>query len=79
MYLESLVENLEIFNEVTTIILLYHLLVFTKFVSEINTQYLVGFSFAFFLSLNMATHVFFLLRSSFRDCKHKQKLRNAKK
>ena len=79
MYLESLVENLEIFNEVTTLVLLYHLLVFTKFVSEINTQYLVGFSFAFFLSLNMATHVYFLLRSSFRDCKKNQKLRKAKK
>ena len=69
MYLETLVEDLEVFNEITTLILLYHLLVFTKFVSDTNTQYLVGFSFAFFLSGNMATHVYFLLRSSFRDCK----------
>lgn len=34
MYLEPLVEQLEIFNEVTTLALLYHLLVFTNFVTD---------------------------------------------
>ena len=75
MYLERLVEKLEIFNEVTTLVLLYHLLGFTNFVSDIETQYIIGFSFVFFLSGNMATHVYFLLRSSCRDCKTKYKQR----
>ena len=73
IYLESLVWNLEIFNEFTTLVLLYHLLVFTKFVNDKQTQYFVGFSFVFFLCGNMATHVFFLLRSNFKDFKRKYK------
>ena len=36
MYLDSLVENLEIFNEITTMILLYHLLGFTKFIGDVH-------------------------------------------
>ena len=36
MYLESLVEHLEIFNEVTTMILLYHLLGFTEFIGDVH-------------------------------------------
>ena len=79
MYLERLVENLEIFNEVTTLVLLYHLLGFTKFVSDKQTQYFIGFSFVFYLCGNMATHVFFLLRSSCKDFRRKYKQRKLRK
>ena len=72
---ETLVTNLEILNEVTTLVLLYHLLCFTNFCPDVRTQVLVGYSFVFFLSANMATHVFFLLRSTFLDYKRKYNLK----
>ena len=78
MFLESLVENLEIFNEITTLILLYHLLGFTKFIGDVHAQHRIGYSFILFLSANLVTHIFFLLRSSFRDCKRNWQVRKVK-
>jgi len=68
-YKESLVGNLEVFNELTTCILLYLVLCFTDFIPSVHMQVLVGYYFIFFLSGNMLTHIFFLLRSTFLDCK----------
>ena len=66
-----LVAKLEIFNDITTLVLLYNALNFTDYVSDVHTQFLVGFSFIVFMSLNMAVHLGFLLDGSFKDWKKK--------
>jgi len=66
-----LVAKLEIFNDITTLVLLYNALNFTNYVSDVHTQSLIGFSFIFYMSLNMAVHLFFLLDGSFKDWKKK--------
>ena len=72
---ESLPLRLEIFNEITTVLLLYTVTCFTNFVPDVHTQVFIGYFFICLMIANMAAHLFFLLRSSFLDCKHKYKKR----
>ena len=65
---ESLPLQLEIFNEITTVVLLYLVACFTEFVPDVHTHVLIGYAFLFFMIGNMAVHLFFLVRSSIKDC-----------
>ena len=65
---ESLPLQLEIFNEITTVVLLYLVACFTEFVHDVHTHVLIGYAFLFFMIGNMGVHLFFLLRSSIKDC-----------
>ena len=65
---ESLPLQLEIFNEITTVLLLYLVACFTEFVHDVHTHVLIGYAFLFFMIGNMGVHLFFLLRSSIKDC-----------
>ena len=67
--------RLEIFNEITTVLLLYSVTCFTEFVPDVHTQVLVGYVFLCLMIGNMLVHLFFLLRSSVRDCMRKYKER----
>ena len=74
--------NLEIMNECTSLILLYHLMLFTDFVPEAETRYLIGWSFIFFVVANMAVHFTILIKDMIADvkenecCKKKRAKRN---
>jgi len=72
-------QTLEVFNEVTGLVLLYHVLYFTPILPDVRMQANIGYSFIVCMGANMATHLYFLLRSSFRDCNRKYKARKAKK
>ena len=67
--------DLEIFNEVTTIMLLYHVTCFTEFIPSALTHALIGYSFLALMLGNMAVHLFFLSRSSIKGCMYKYRKR----
>ena len=68
---EMLVARLELMNEYTTLILLYHVFMFTSLVPNQNFQIMVGWSFIVCMCANMGMHLYFLLRTSCFDCKAK--------
>ena len=57
--------NIETFNEVTTIVLTYFLLCFSDFVPEPETRSELGIHYNNTTFLNMAVHLYIMLRGSF--------------
>ena len=55
---------MEIFNEVTNIILVYHMLTFTDWVADPITRYSLGFSVILVVFANVTVHFTFLIQSS---------------
>ena len=51
--------------------LLYLVACFTEFVPDVHTHVLIGYAFLFFMIGNMGVHLYFLLRSSIKDCMRK--------
>jgi hypothetical protein len=72
-------QSLEVFNEVTGLVLLYHVLYFTPILPSVEMQANIGYSFIVCMGANMVTHLYFLLRATFRDCNRKYKAKKAKK
>ena len=66
---ETLVGRLDLFNEYTAMILLYHVFLFTSLVPHLTFQMIVGWSFVAFMCGNMTVHVFFLLKTTLFTCK----------
>lgn len=61
--------RLEIFNECIVLIASYHLFIFTKFTSDPNTQYQVGWSFIGFALICIASNMLILLAGGFMNVK----------
>jgi len=61
--------NMETFNEITNIFLMYHLQCFCDFVPDAQKRSEIGKSFIVFTALNLAVHLYFLGR----DFCHKMK------
>ena len=57
---------METFNEVTCVILMYHLQLFSDFVPEAETRSHVGTSFIVVIALNISVHLYFMLGDSLR-------------
>ena len=72
---EKLVGRLELFNEYTAMVLLYHAFMFTSLVPSYYLQRMAGFSFLLYMILNISVHFFFLFKTTFFDCKKKCKKR----
>ena len=75
---ESLVGRLELFNEYTAMILLYHAFMFTALIPSLFMQRMAGFSFIAYMCLNMLVHFYFLLKSTYGDMKKSCKKRYKK-
>lgn len=63
--------KMEIFNECTNILLIYHMMCFTDFVADPNRRYVIGYAVIVVVIGNIATHFFFLIRSTVRTVKMK--------
>ena len=63
-------------NEITSLMLLYHMLTFTDWLPSAEHRYLSGWSFCFFICANMAMHLYILLGDQIKKCftKIKKKL-----
>lgn len=53
--------KLEIMNEITNFVLLYHTMLFSEYVGSIETRYIIGWSFIFVTSANMLVHFLLLV------------------
>lgn len=75
---EPLLLYLEIFNEVTAMVLLNIIFGFTDLVPEVLMQFLIGWLFVGVVVINIVVHLFFLVQTTVVDlrlnCKKKFRL-----
>ena len=64
---------METFNEITCIVLMYHLQLFSDFVPSAETRSKLGTSFLIVFILNVSVHLFFMLRETLGDVGKKLK------
>lgn len=75
----QLMLGLELFNEMTSLVLLYLALGFTDFISDEELEVELGWVFNSIMAVNICVHLYFMLRSSVNDCKRKCRQRMQKK
>jgi hypothetical protein len=69
-FLDNDFTNLQITNEIAFIILSYHQLMFTDYVQEPETKYMIGWSFVFLgLSNLFYPNIYLVVLSMWPDCK----------
>ena len=72
--------RMEIFGEITNLFLMYHVLLFTDFVRDVQLRYAIGFSFIGFMAIFIVVHLFLMLKDTLQKCRdsarRKQKKRN---
>ena len=79
-FVEPLMQKLEIFNEVTTIFLVFVLMCFSAAnTNSVATEFPVDIVFLTFLIGNLCVHLFFLLWDICTNARRKCKLRQLKK
>lgn len=59
--------KIEVMNELTSILLLYHLFTFTDWIPDASKRYMMGWSFIVIMACNLGVHFFILSRNSFGD------------
>ena len=62
---EPIFTHLELLNEVTSVFLLYHALIFTDWVPQPDVRYLMGWSFIAVTCLNLVTHFILLISDTY--------------
>ena len=76
---EPLLQRLELFNEFTSIMLLYATLCFTEYIYNDTAKSHIGWVFVGGMAVNMSVHLFFMVRGSCQDCKKKMLKRKMKR
>jgi len=59
-----LLNKMEIFGELINLVLMYHLLLFTDFIQDVNLRYNVGYSFIFFSLFFITVHLCLMLKGT---------------
>ena len=75
----QLLQSLEVFNEMTSMILLYTTLAFTDWLRSETFENNLGWVFNSAMAINICVHLYFMIRNTINDCKKKCKERKAKK
>ena len=70
---------LDLLNEVTSIVTLYHMILFTDYVPEARIRYLFGWSLIFSNSVAISIHVFLMGKEILFELKKKIKRRFSRK
>ena len=68
-YDEPILNRLELFNEICILIINYHLLVFTSFISDDNLQYKAGWSIIIFTFSNILVNMMIVFYNTFKKLK----------
>ena len=76
---DSRVNKLEVMNEATNFIMLYHVMCFTDFVPEAEDRYQIGWSFLFFIIVNLLVHLSLLIIDTIKQVKDSVKEKLNKK
>ena len=61
--------TMEIFGEITNLVLMYHVLLFTDFVSDVEMRYAIGFCFIIVMGLFISVHMYLMIRDTFHKCR----------
>jgi len=61
--------ELELFNEVTVMFALYHLICFSDFVPDPSMRFSIGYSICTIMSIQLVVNMFLVLRNQFRESK----------
>ena len=70
---EDIANKLDMFNEVTTVVLLYMIYNFSDLIPDEENRYLVGYFFVAILFINLSVHLTLIGISIFRDLRDKFK------
>ena len=77
--MESIFNNrMEIFGEIINNLLMYHVLLFTDFVQDVELRYAIGYSFIAFTGVFISTHMYFMLGTTIKDVKHRWMIKRRK-
>ena len=71
--------KMELYNECTCVLLMYHLMCFSDFVPYASTRSELGKSFIFFIFLNVSVHLYFMMKESYTKLKLRLMRRFCKK
>jgi len=71
--------RMEVFSELTNLVLMYHVLLFTDFVGDIPVRYEIGYSFIFFMALFISVHLFLMMRDTLLKCRNIHRRKQKKK
>lgn len=71
--------RMEIFAEITNMMLMYHVFMFTDFVGEPTMRYSIGFSFTACMAIFISVHLFIMIRSIFKSIRNSLRRRHKKK
>ena len=78
--MESLFANrIEIFGELINLVLMYHMLLFTDFVQDVNVRYWIGYLFIGFMLVFISVHLYFMLVETVQNAKRSLKNKCCKK
>ena len=69
---------MDMFNEVKLILIMYHMMLFTDFVGDPETQHYIGFSCGAMLALGTLINMLMLFITPIQQCKRSLSLRRAK-
>jgi len=75
-FLHPRINALEIMNEATNFILLYHVILFSGFIPEAEDRYIMGWSFIAFTVANLVVHLGFMIDEIYRNLR-KWRIRTA--
>ena len=76
---DNRVNNLEIMNEATNFVMLYHVMCFTDFVPEAEDRYFIGWSFVACICMNLMVHLTLLIMDTTAQIKESCKEKCCKK
>jgi len=71
--------GMEIFSEITNLALMYHVLLFTDFVLDVNIRYMIGYSFITCMAIFISVHVFLMIRDTLLKCRDLSRKKQKKK
>ena len=73
---------MDFFNEIKLMLIMYHLILFTDFISDVDTKFYIGYSCASFLVLSLLSNMIVLfiapIKSLKRYCIIRYQLKKAK-
>ena len=71
--------SMEIFAEITNLFLMYHVLLFTDFVSDVEVRYGIGFSFIGCMGIFISVHLFLMIKDTLHKFRNSARKRLKKK
>lgn len=71
--------NMDLFNEIKLIFIMYHMMLFTMFVSDVDLRVKIGYSCSFLVVFGLLVNMAKLIVTPFKVCVKKCRIRSAKR